>query len=564
VTLPVELLNVTGLASDGHNLLATASGVRNDTTHANIRTSFRWFPADTLWRADFPPNPQVRRLRDDFGVILATVVTDPLRPSGTFRWSASGWTLIPGSIATDNDDNILGGIEPGADPDGLVFEWGVQRMFEQSAGLFIQRTPPGPIGNDCRNVMVANGSMYALYYGEGVSRFRDGVWRNFPAGVACGLPACDPDTSFAGSTFPFGMLLDPAGVKWISIWDGPFVRFDDDQDPPRFRNIRFGSGDPSIDHQHSLVHAIAADSTDAGQSAQPNAGIWAGLDTDNANVALGIDLYARDGTYVRNYDAELADPLIRALEVDRTNQMWVGYNARGLATFQVPPTLGGPITVAQIAGTERLKVFGIAAHRDSIWVLADDGLHRYDPSLDAGPIVQIAGPPALLGVRPVAVANDGTVYVGTTAGLRIHRRGERPVDFTPDNSPLADLEVRGIWIEPSGVAWIGTASGLNRYDPNFVPPAPPRLAHLDVSLYPNPAWSTGIGFQLHVRGQATSYDGEIYDLTGRVVHRFHAGGNGVVMWNGFDGDGTRVGPGVYFVKVRGGGAEATSRVVVLQ
>src|SRR5262249_16350952 len=147
-------------------------------------------------------------------------------------------------------------------------------------------------------------------------------------------------------------------------------------------------------------------------------------------------------------------------------------------------------------------------------------------------ILQIAGSPALLGVRPVAVANDGTVYVGTTAGLRIHRRGERAVDFTPDNSPLADIEVRGIWVEPSGVAWIGTARGLNRYDPNFVPPPPPKVSSLQATLYPNPAWNTGVGFELRVRGRATSYDGEIYDLRGRLVHRFHVDGNGSVLWNG--------------------------------
>jgi len=560
-TNPTVLLNVTGLACDGHNVLTVASGANPGDTTQNVVTGFRWFPTARRWSGDSPTgNSQLRRLRDDFGTILGTVVGSSTLPSGTFRWGPGGWTLLPGSLATDLNDAFEGGVEMGADPAGVVFEWGVQQMFVQTGTTFTAIIPPGPVGNDCRNVMVSNGSVYALYFGEGVSRFRNGIWRNYPAGPGCALPACDPDTTFAGTAFPFGNLLDPAGVKWISVWDGPLVRFDDDVDPPVFRNIRFNSGDAKVVHQHSCGHALAADST-----AAPNAGIWDGLDTDNDNPALGIDLYTRDGTFVRNYNAELADPLIRALAVDQTNQMWVGYNAKGLATFPVPDTLGENISVSQITGTERLKVFGIAAHRDSIWVLADDGLHRYTPGRTATPTpLAIAGAPALLGVRPVAVAKDGTVYVGTTAGLRVHRRGERAVDFTPENSPLADLEVRGIWVEPSGVAWIGTAAGLNRYDPNFVPSAPPKLATLQVTLYPNPTWQTGVGFELRVTGKATSYDGEIFDVRGRLVQRFHAGGNGAVVWNGTDGEGARVDPGIYFVRLRGGGAEATSRVVVLR
>jgi FAD synthase len=69
---------------------------------------------------------------------------------------------------------------------------------------------------------------------------------------------------------------------------------------------------------------------------------------------------------------------------------------------------------------------------------------------------------------------------------------------------------------------------------------------------------------LKLAGQATSYVGEVLDLSGRVVHRFSVGGNDRVFWDGRDLQQRRVVPGVYFVRVRGGGAEATSRVVVLR
>jgi hypothetical protein len=85
-----------------------------------------------------------------------------------------------------------------------------------------------------------------------------------------------------------------------------------------------------------------------------------------------------------------------------------------------------------------------------------------------------------------------------------------------------------------------------------------------VKLWPNPAWLTGAGLELRLSGQASSYTGDVLDLAGRVVHRFSIGGNGRVFWDGRDLRGRGVEPGIYFVRVQGGGAEAISRVVVLR
>jgi len=121
-----------------------------------------------------------------------------------------------------------------------------------------------------------------------------------------------------------------------------------------------------------------------------------------------------------------------------------------------------------------------------------------------------------------------------------------------------------VFVEPSGALWVGTSAGINRFDPHYVAPPSPVLPALHVTVYPNPTWRTNAGFELKLRGEATQYQGEIYDLNGRLVKRFVVDGNDRVVWNGFDMDGRGVGAGVYFLKVRGGGAEATSRIVVLR
>ena len=571
--LPGQELNVRGLASDGHNVLTLASGVNSDSLAQSVFTSFRWFPPLGRWIPDFPSNSQVRRLRDDFGKILATTVGPNLGGGVFVRSFAGGWAQAAGAPSTNTFDDVK--LEVGADPDGVIFASSLGRVLQQPVPPqpplpWVTRTPPGPVGNNCRNIAWANGSVYACYGNDndGFSRLRDGVWRNFHAGVTCSLPACDADTTFGNASFPAGLLMDPFGSKWVAMWAGPLVRFDDTVDPPRFRNISFVSASPESVHFHSLGHGAAA-SLALTPTQQP--GVWFGLDSDvigGDTNPLGLDVYDTSGTFIRNYNTDyphLRNGLIRALERDRTNQIWVGYNNNGLSTFQAPESLKDDITLEDVTGTGALNVLGIAIHGDSVWVLADDGLHRYNRNDKRQvSLLQIASAPGGSTMHPIAVATDGTVYVGTTGGLRVHRRGQLPVDFTPDNSPLADFEVRGVFVEPSGVVWIGTASGVNRYDPSFAAVVPPRLASLTVSLYPNPAWLTGVGFELHLKGQATSYDGEVYDLNGRMVHRFHAGGNGVVFWNGRDLAQSWVGPGIYFVRVRGGGAETTSRVVVLR
>jgi hypothetical protein len=556
-TIPLNNKVVHGIASDGRDLLALVSG-SNISGGGSIFTSFRWSPGTNSWPVETPPaSAAVRRLRDDHGVIVATTT------AGThIRNGLNAWTDVAGLPATNNDDSRQ--VEPGADPDRNVFAAMAGQLFTTGQPA---QTPPGPIANTCRNVAWSDGSVYVAYEGAGISRLRDGVWRNYPPRACVGAEC---DTTFALPVFPAGMLVDPRGTRWIANWAGPLSRFDDRVEPPLFDNISFQTSNPDTAHLHTCIHSMAADSTTGAQ-----AGIWCGLDSDrigqeNGNP-LGLDLYDQNGNFIRNFGTTypgLRNGLIRGLACDRTNTMWVGYkgsSGAGLSTFAVRDNLPLDIELTDVAGTNLMDVFGIDIRGDSVWVLATDKLYRYRVGAKTRAAeLAIAGPPALAGMHPLAVAPNGTVFVGTTGGLRVHRRGFPPVDYTPDNSPLADLEVRAVYCEPSGAVWIATARGLNRFDPEYLPPPEPTLPSLHVRLWPNPAWLTGAGFQLRLAGEALAYAGEVHDLTGRVVHRFSVGGNGAVVWDGRGREGRPVEPGIYFVRVRGGGAEATSRVVVLR
>ena len=555
--------NVTSLASDGHNVTVVASGT-NPGTGTNIQTSFTWFPGSGSWGSDFPAgNPGVRRVRDDFGAIFCTAVLT-LNGGVYKRRFSGGWDLLPGSPGTDNKDDI--GLEVGMDPDGVLF--GFSRGQLQFSDAWVPHTPPGPVGNDCYNIFWANGSTYACYNAQGVGRLRDGLWRNWGATDVC-FNNCD--TTFTNSIYPFGALVDPMGYKWIGIWSGPLTRFNDEVDPPQFINNIYNSTSADTSERHSFIWSTAVDDNPGA-----NGGRWFGLDSNNRDgrPPQGIDLYDSSGAFVRSFLTDypgLRNGQVRGLALDhKTNTMWVAYaqnSTAGLSTFPVPDTIGHDIVLSDVANTKLFDCFAVQIYGDSVWVLeSTGGLHRFDRATKSETArLDIAGPPAHIGaVHPLAVAPDGSVFVGTSGGVRWHRRGQAPVDFTPDNTPLADLEVRAVFVDPTGVLWVGTASGINRFDPHYTPPPAPVLPSLDVTVYPNPSWRTRAGFELRLKGQATRYEGAIYDLNGRLVWRFVQDGNDKVFWNGFDMDGRGVGAGVYFMKVRGGGAEATTRIVVLR
>ena len=132
----------------------------------------------------------------------------------------------------------------------------------------------------------------------------------------------------------------------------------------------------------------------------------------------------------------------------------------------------------------------------------------------------------------------GRVSFGTEAGIRVFRPNGTSEDFNVRNSPVAGDQIYAIRVDPrTGVVWIGTSTGMNRYDPGYVPPPPPQLARLDLRIYPNPIALNRTGIQLRLNGNATLYRGRILDITGREIATFDVPANGRVIWDGRDREG---------------------------
>ncbi|MFN8586414.1 MAG: hypothetical protein U0704_01335 [Candidatus Eisenbacteria bacterium] len=538
--------NVLALASDGREVFALANG-----------TTYRWSMTAHTWGVAAGQG-SVRKLRDGFGRMYSISAT------GIWKWVTNQWVLVSGSpVAIGSED---GGQEFSDDPDGVIFSFGAGVLKRQAAPDWTTVKPPGPVGNSVQNLLVDGSRVWVNTYGEGVGRW-DGVqWRNWDP-TAC---AATSDTTFANAAFAFTLLRDASGHIWTSHWEQGIERIDASVSPPQFDHVISTCGLPVGDTlcRHTDGWASAVDASGF---------VYIGGDTpDRGSLEpMGIDVYAPNGSPVINWkalNAGLGDNQVRAISVSKDSVIWVGFaNNRGVSWATLASTGPGRLTLPAFTSIPELTttdIFGVVAHGDSIWVLTTQNLRRISRvtrTLVSSQLEIPAGPAPRGAVRPLDVGPDGSVWVGTTDGVRHFKRGGGYEDFKTSNSPLANNELRAVCVDPvTGVVWFGTAAGINRFDPNYTPPAPPALSKLELLLYPNPLSLTRMGLELRLRGNTTAYTGEILDLGGRVVRTFAASANDRVIWDGRDSRGKLVQPGVYFVHARGGGREGIARAVVLR
>jgi len=509
-----------------------------------------------------PGLSNVFHVSDDFGVVIAS------SDSGLYEWNGSIWNRINSALISTSAPQTI--IASAADPLGKVFAANFTGVYEQQPDPtpWIGRDPPGPVGNNDQNIAIHGSKVYVATFDEGMSRYDNGSWTLWSP-VGCTTNCAE---TFYYPVFSTGMLVDQQGYFWLGCW-GVSVDVMDDTGPTDLVQHLWVS--PLLaDDRHTWLWSAAADS---------DGGRWFGGDTpclgcDQQHDPIGIDYYSKSGILLANYHPAMGDSAqdmannqVRSLEYDALhNNMWVGYGGHGVQYFQVPnDSLQLKLTFNTIGDAARLDVFSVIPHGDSIWVFNTSDLRLYPAygATNSGIGYAIpAGPAPRDAVHPMDVARDGTVWLGTANGVRVYHPGGATEDFTTANSPLADDEVRTVRIDrATGVVWIATASGLNRFDPAYVPPPPPPIPKLSVRIYPNPTPIANVlGAGLRITGNGQHYDGKVYTVDGRLVRQLFGAANGGVIWNGRDDRGDLVQPGLYFVHVEAGGSAATLRVILLR
>jgi ligand-binding sensor domain-containing protein len=548
---------ILGVAWDGTTLMVVSGG-----------SAFTYQPADSSW-ATASGSGTIRALTDVSGTILVA------SEDGVRRWTGSGWSAYAGAPGYQTcrlaeNPACTGPAIPTLDAQGRLWVGNRSGLRGLADGTWTLHAPDAVVGNDIQNLALQDGRVYVATFADGVGRFDGAHWRNWPNGT-CG--GCSPDTSFVNTMYSFSLLVDRDGRKWMGFWGFEMAELDDSTEPPLILH-------PAVS---DTVYAYWRHTCGWSSEYDARGGHWIGMDSPNVDdyPPIGIDYYDSTGTYVTTYrpanTSSMPTGQIRALYMDRARQkLWVGFRGNGLRVYdQSGYTPGGdlaPVTSSQLAPT--LDVFGIAGTTDSVWVMSSSDLRRFAVSgtgqVSGSKTIPIIGSPAPRGgCHPLDVSPDGTVWVGTDKGLYAYRAssdtsGYSRTDYTTDNSPLAGDEVRAVRVDPStGVVWVGTATGMSRFDPGWAAPPTPELPTLEARAYPNPAWQTAVGPGLRLAGNATSFHGHVYDLAGRELHGFDVAA-GRVFWDGRDASGQLVRPGIYFVRVESGTHARTLRVVLLR
>ncbi|MGH7731182.1 MAG: hypothetical protein ACRENJ_08035 [Candidatus Eiseniibacteriota bacterium] len=552
-------ITVDRLVGNGRFLFALAAG-----------TIYRWEPDSLKWLTIGLAG--VFDLAEDRGILLAstTVGIWELLPNATL------FTVIPSSPVAGGGpgDDMNAAVDPTGS--GQHYAAGSAGLFEEPSGggAWSLRTPPGPTGNAYASIVIDGPRVYAATRNQGISRWDGTSWFNWPPVVCDGCP-----NTFKYPNEVFAMLADKAGLKWVACWRYAVDRFDDSVEPHLFDHLWTSPGD---DTRHTLAFGAALDSSGAPGEFSPG-GRWFGMDTDNIGtpgvVPLGLDYYDSTGAHVGTWGpgtpagSLVRNGKVRAVTVDKAGRVWVGYAGAqntGVDHFVRRPIVGYDFQT--VDNTTSFDIWAMVAHGDSIWVLTDRNLRRIarasvPPRLSSTIYETPAGRPDGPATRLMDVAPNGDVYVGSLEGVRRYRASgitDDFEDFTVANSPLASNVVRAIAVDrATGAVWIGTAEGLNRFDPDYQPPAPLPGVDDTLRVFPNPATVTGAGIQLRLVGTTAGYTGGIYDVRGRLVRAFVTTTRGQVFWNGRDRGGELAKPGVYFVRADRDGRRARARFVLL-
>jgi ligand-binding sensor domain-containing protein len=194
------------------------------------------------------------------------------------------------------------------------------------------------------------------------------------------------------------------------------------------------------------------------------------------------------------------------------------------------------------------------------WIGTAGGVGRIQNGIFTRVLTPVANPPLPSGlVNDLALDASGNLWIATSAGLvRVAASGVGSIEVFTSQDGLVDDDIHALaWDAPRGALWVGTANGVSR----VVAGAGGLSAITDATyVYPNPARAAS----LKLGGIQNALDGEIRDVAGNVIHRFHCDPASNEIWNLRNADGDPAPSGVYLVVLRDRTRSVTLRAAVVR
>jgi PAS domain S-box-containing protein len=256
----------------------------------------------------------------------------------------------------------------------------------------------------------------------------------------------------------YSLLEDREGNVWAGTGGGGVNRFT--RKPLPFRNYRHEPGNgQSLDKD--WVHTVYLDSRGI---------LWVA----NVSVLNRIDRVTGEFTFYRTAGGpgNLSDPSVLSIVEDRGGNLWFGTRAGGLnrldrqtGRFKVyAPNRKDPGTLSSNT-VHCLHV----DRRGTLWAATDAGLCAFDPEKDCFRAYKVDGETLTL-YSGIAEDPQGGLWLGTV-DVGVRRFDPRTGQFTryrhTPQTPggLGSDLVQAVWVDRSGVVWLGTQRGLVRFDP---------------------------------------------------------------------------------------------------
>jgi ligand-binding sensor domain-containing protein/serine phosphatase RsbU (regulator of sigma subunit) len=186
-----------------------------------------------------------------------------------------------------------------------------------------------------------------------------------------------------------------------------------------------------------------------------NGDIWIG--TYGGGV---LKLNSSSNRFELNYriNSNMSQPLINALEVDKTNNLWVG-TTDGLVYYEIDNGLVSRLTQSHgLAGNEITTIYTDA--KNVVWVGSrGKGLTKINND-------KISKVKLDQKITPTCLVEDvnGNLWIGTEGkGVLIFDKHKIIQEFTVSNGLLSDY-ISLLNVDDEGNIWIGSNRGLNKYD----------------------------------------------------------------------------------------------------
>ena len=317
----------------------------------------------------------------------------------------------------------------------------IQYSFNEGSG---QNTGVDSICEDVEgNLWLGTGSSGLLRLDR--SRRQLSRYRNNPQ---------DPESFGAGIVL--ALLEDREGSIWAGTRSG-VTRFDNKPSPFQIYQPQSGS---SISKDVELSPSVFEDSRGV---------LWVGSQAVRNRIegkAERVVLFDDEGSYGKVFGSA-----VRSIAEDRSGILWfgtyAGLNRVDPRTRRVKAYHHKPADPQSLSEDDVTNLF--VDRKGILWVGTLDGLNAFDPVTERFRAYRASGD-GLNQYQVIAEDSHGMLWLGT-ASTGLQRLDPSTGQFTMyrnhggSGGSLSNDHVNAICIDSSGILWIGTQNGLNRFDP---------------------------------------------------------------------------------------------------